>query len=86
MANKQYESGYKSFAPSDVHEADMDRRADWNETDVLDPSYILNKPTLEPSAIPEPPAKAAADKTYMLKVSSGGSITWVEYTAPASNS
>ena len=46
MANKQYESGYKSFAPTDVHEVDMDRRADWNETDVLDPSYILNKPNV----------------------------------------
>ena len=46
MANKQYESGYKSFSPADVHEVDMDRRADWNETDELDPSYILNKPNV----------------------------------------
>lgn len=86
MANKQYESGYKSFAPTDVHEVDMDRRADWEETDELNPSFILHKPVIEVSTIPDPPAKAAADKTYMLKVSSGGSITWVEYTAPASNS
>ena len=46
MANKQYESGYNSFAPADVHEVDMDRRADWNETDEQDPSYILNKPNV----------------------------------------
>lgn len=88
MANKQYESGYKSFGPDDVHEVDMDRRADWNETDELDPSFILNKPDVaDPSSVPKlpsAPAKAASDKTYILKVKSDGTLSWVEsdvYTA-----
>lgn len=77
MANKQYESGYKSFAPADVHEVDMDRRADWNETDEMDPSYILNKPPIEGSTVPEAPAAGEADATYVLKVDTEGEVSWV---------
>lgn len=77
MANRQYESNYGSFSPTDVHEVDMDRRADWAETDADDPSYIANKPT-NIDKLPAVPAKAAADKTYILKVSSTGVVSWVE--------
>lgn len=44
MSSKPYESNLKSLSPSDVRAADMDYRADWNESDPDNPSYISNKP------------------------------------------
>ena len=51
MANNQYSSNYRSFSPEDVHVVDMDRRADWGETDVNNPSYIAGKPAIPASQI-----------------------------------
>lgn len=74
-----------TLTPSDAHAVDMDYRADWNESDVNDPSYINNKPNVaDPSDIPNipsAPAKASAVKTYILKVATNGTVTWTEIPA-----
>ena len=44
MSSKPYESNLKSLSPSDIRVADMDYRADWDESDPDNPSYIANKP------------------------------------------
>ena len=82
MASLTPYTNVNTLTPADMHAVDMDRRADWAETDEDNPSFILNKPDVaDPSSVPNlpsAPAKASAAKTYLLKVKADGSLEWVE--------
>lgn len=57
--------------------------ADWNQANSSAADFIKNKPTIP--ALPSAPEAGASDATYVLKVSSGGSLSWVAsdvYTEP----
>ena len=74
-----------TYSPSEVDFVDMDRRADWAETDTEDPSFILNKPsipTVTATGVPAAPAKASAAKSYLLTISSTGVASWTELPSP----
>jgi lysophospholipase L1-like esterase len=46
-----------TYSSSDVNRPDMDRRSDWNEENIDDPSYIQNKPDVDFNAIIEASAR-----------------------------
>ena len=46
-----YTNSLSSLSPADVHQVDMDYRADWGEVDVNNPSYIAGKPAIPAAQI-----------------------------------
>lgn len=54
---------------------DAQVQVDWDQSDDTEVDYIKNKPSIPD--IPDAPAAGEADATYVLKVATDGTASWV---------